>query len=302
MSGSSLLPQWATNFQGTSKLEVRKNGEIVGEIQLEGRNQVSFGRKEDNDVALDHSSISRHHALMFFRENDIFIMDLGSTHGTSIADSFLNAKEHIKLDIGDSIVFGKSSRSYLVTGGNLNASMETVTTKSKQTHRPPVPSFSDKSNHGTSEMSTTAALDDIDSNRLTRQQQIAAFALEMSTTAPSMKASSQKSLLASRLAIDGLDDDAVLVMDAAEGDAAVEESDEEEEEEEDDIESDGDGGDDRDDSRDRSSSSRPAPVNPERKLYGAQRSEDVAAPTGHGDLDEFALQHKIPVSHQVMVH
>jgi|GEM_PF-5244271 len=52
--------------------------------------------------------ISRKHAGIFFRENQFFIKDYDSTHGTFVNGHRIQADEYIPFDSGDTIRFAKS--------------------------------------------------------------------------------------------------------------------------------------------------------------------------------------------------
>ncbi len=52
------------------------------EIQLHGVDAVTIGRTEENDVVVDQSNVSRHHATVVRRGSGWLLRDLGSTNGT----------------------------------------------------------------------------------------------------------------------------------------------------------------------------------------------------------------------------
>lgn len=67
-------------------LEVYKNGLHFNSIHLDKSNYV-FGRDpRECDIVLAHESISRQHALLFFKNEIPFILDLGSTNKTFVDD------------------------------------------------------------------------------------------------------------------------------------------------------------------------------------------------------------------------
>ena len=69
---------------------------------------VAFGRASDNDVAFPQdSNVSRYHAEIQCRHGDYFLIDLGSSNGTT-----LNGKKvegEVRLAPGDMILFGGTS-------------------------------------------------------------------------------------------------------------------------------------------------------------------------------------------------
>ena len=94
---------------------VRKEGLDLPAVKL--TSNVSFGRKSDLvEVVLEHSSISRRHAVILHRNSDgtLHIMDLGSAHGTMVNGVTVTANEPCELQDGDMVQFGRSTRKYMV--------------------------------------------------------------------------------------------------------------------------------------------------------------------------------------------
>lgn len=108
------LPEWRTNSNNPPVLNVEKNGEIISTIRLNATHTV-FGRTQDHaDVTLDHNSISRKHAVIFFKDDDVYLMDLKSSHGTEIEENPVETMKPTKVISGQYIQFGKSSRKYFL--------------------------------------------------------------------------------------------------------------------------------------------------------------------------------------------
>lgn len=63
---------------------------------------LSIGRAPDNDLVLNNSKVSRYHARLYKRSDRWVLVDLQSTHGTSVNGTRLS--EPIKLRPGDSIL------------------------------------------------------------------------------------------------------------------------------------------------------------------------------------------------------
>jgi NIMA-interacting peptidyl-prolyl cis-trans isomerase 1 len=67
-------------------------------------------------VALDHESISRRHAGLFWNETgELSLMDLGSSHGTFLNDKAIPENTPMTVRDGDKVRFAASSRVYRVS-------------------------------------------------------------------------------------------------------------------------------------------------------------------------------------------
>ncbi|TQD96160.1 hypothetical protein C1H46_018225 [Malus baccata] len=76
-----------------------------------------FGRIDLCDLALEHPTVSRSHAvLQFKRSGEAYIYDLGSTHSTFVNKNQVNKKVYVDLRVGDVIRFGLSTRLYIFQG------------------------------------------------------------------------------------------------------------------------------------------------------------------------------------------
>lgn len=64
---------------------------------------VTLGRDPSNDIQVPLTTVSRHHARLFFERGDYFLEDLGSTHGTKHNDRTLDKGEKRLLRAGDRI-------------------------------------------------------------------------------------------------------------------------------------------------------------------------------------------------------
>ena len=110
-------PEWGQPTSKPGYFEVLKEGRIIESIPVSvGTRYISFGRLPENNLKLDHDSISRKHAILQFGpRNSAFIYDLGSTHGTFLSKKRLPAGQYVKITCGnDMIQFGASKRLYLL--------------------------------------------------------------------------------------------------------------------------------------------------------------------------------------------
>jgi len=67
------------------------------------RDGLTLGRSSDNDVVLRDFSVSRHHARVEEADGTLRIIDLGSTNGIRVNESFV---ESGSFDVGDNLGIG----------------------------------------------------------------------------------------------------------------------------------------------------------------------------------------------------
>ena len=104
-------------------IEELKNGTIVEEHKLIGKNYFVIGKLPNNDIKLEHPSISRHHALLQYNKEGsedqpvgFYLYDLGSTHGTFHNKKQCFKKTYYRLRVGHAIKVAGSSRLLIVQG------------------------------------------------------------------------------------------------------------------------------------------------------------------------------------------
>ncbi len=112
-----------------------KEQESVGEasgclVQLHGEGLGSrielrpgatrFGRERDNDVVLEHESVSRRHCEIVLGADLVSVTDLGSTNGTFIADQRLAPGSPVELRSGNLLQIGVVIFKFL-HGGDVEA-------------------------------------------------------------------------------------------------------------------------------------------------------------------------------------
>ncbi|XP_028652168.2 kanadaptin [Erpetoichthys calabaricus] len=121
-------PSWGGIPDSSYSIEVLKNGAIVDTVPLGERNYTVIGRLPTCDVALEHPSVSRYHAVLQGRraEDDggLFIYDLGSTHGTFVNKKQVPPKTYVHLKVGHVLKFGGSTRLFILQGPESDAEAE----------------------------------------------------------------------------------------------------------------------------------------------------------------------------------
>ncbi len=86
-----------------SKLTIRFNGRKIDELIVK-RDLITIGRKLDNDLRLEDTTVSSHHARITRKPAGLYIEDCESTNGTLVNGVNVSDK---KLEDGDVIVIGK---------------------------------------------------------------------------------------------------------------------------------------------------------------------------------------------------
>ena len=85
------------------KLEIQTEKGVRG-VELPAAGSISIGRLSANDVVLDGSSVSRHHAVADCRDNALIVEDVGSRRGTYV--NGVKIAEPTALKDGDEVLFG----------------------------------------------------------------------------------------------------------------------------------------------------------------------------------------------------
>ncbi|KAJ1921570.1 hypothetical protein H4219_000608 [Mycoemilia scoparia] len=95
--------------------EVIKDGAMVDNIYLPSDKEfVTLGRLPICDIPMEHPSVSRYHCVIQFRDDgEAYIYDLGSGHGTVLNKQRIQPKSFKKLNVGDQIRFGSSTRTWI---------------------------------------------------------------------------------------------------------------------------------------------------------------------------------------------
>jgi hypothetical protein len=85
------------------KIVVSLNGQIQKEIDLD-KSRWNIGRRPTNDLVLDHLAVSGRHAAVDISIEGVYLLDLGSTNGTTVNGQ--PVKKHL-LQNNDLIEVGK---------------------------------------------------------------------------------------------------------------------------------------------------------------------------------------------------
>ena len=126
-SGEYHKPDWSSlPLSNDYALEVIKQGVILDEVSLTGREYFLIGRQLDRvHIPAEHPSISRVHAAFnFHRDGSLMLIDLGSAQGTCLNKKLLQKNSFTKINVGDVIKFGQSTRLYVVKGPEDSAPIE----------------------------------------------------------------------------------------------------------------------------------------------------------------------------------
>ncbi len=78
-------------------------------VSFEGQPEVTVGRAPDNDLVVNHESISGHHAKLQLEGDNYSVVDLDSTNGTKVEGVAIS---HSPLSDGTKIIFGKVDAVY----------------------------------------------------------------------------------------------------------------------------------------------------------------------------------------------
>lgn len=109
------VPPWAGLPPAGMHLDVTKGDKLIDKRILDGKTHFFFGRQQKYiDFTLDHTSCSRVHAVMLYHQNlqRMFLIDLGSVHGTFLRHIQLEPNRPMQLAIEDTFHFGASTRTW----------------------------------------------------------------------------------------------------------------------------------------------------------------------------------------------
>jgi pSer/pThr/pTyr-binding forkhead associated (FHA) protein len=108
-------PEWSQAVEGRMAVECFKAGMVAGTIDVPPLKKfLTIGRLPDNDVPLEHESVSRRHAvLQFGPKGQAFLYDLNSTHGTFVNKQRIPPVKYVEVRPGnDQFSLGASTRTF----------------------------------------------------------------------------------------------------------------------------------------------------------------------------------------------
>lgn len=101
-----------------AKVVVIFNGQVQKEASID-RARLNIGRRPGNDLVLDHLAVSGRHAAIDTTSEGTYVLDLGSTNGTSVNGQPI--KKHL-LQHDDVIELGKYQLKFVVEVDNYQVS------------------------------------------------------------------------------------------------------------------------------------------------------------------------------------
>jgi FHA domain len=112
-------PSWAAVAAPDGySLEILKEGTIIEKVPLDSKTHYILGRMGGSvDILMEHVSISRHHCCLQFRDDGaLMALDLGSSQGSFLNKTKLDKAVYQRVNVGDILRFGASTRMYIVNG------------------------------------------------------------------------------------------------------------------------------------------------------------------------------------------
>jgi len=96
------------------KVIVKYNESVLKEIDLD-QSDLTIGRKADNQLVIEDSAVSGHHARLVKIQSVFFLEDLGSTNGTYVNEERVDRRQLKDMDV---VGIGKHRLIFRDAGGN----------------------------------------------------------------------------------------------------------------------------------------------------------------------------------------
>lgn len=129
------IPSWAGIAPSGTHLNVMKGEKLVEKLIIDEKKCYVFGRNSDScDFITEHSSCSRVHAILVYHRHlkRMFVIDLGSTHGSMVGSVRLEARKPTPIPFDSSIHFGASTRHYILKERPPAAAKEEIRVEEEQ--------------------------------------------------------------------------------------------------------------------------------------------------------------------------
>ena len=89
--------------------QLQSNSKSNQNYTIDITHNISIGRGENNEIVIDNSSISTHHAKFYLNKNQVYIEDLNSTNGSFINEYRLEAYNRYEIKLSQTIRLGEVS-------------------------------------------------------------------------------------------------------------------------------------------------------------------------------------------------
>lgn len=94
-------------------------------FEMKPGKRLSIGRTKNNDIALDHTSVSKMHAsLLLSADAKLVVADTGSTNGTYLNGERIAYGKAIEIFAGDKVKFGAIDVDLVFTPAEVSAAKE----------------------------------------------------------------------------------------------------------------------------------------------------------------------------------
>jgi len=110
--GQWVAPPWATPSSMSCELHDVSTGK-TWPIEKAASSTVIGRHGELSDLIVLHDTVSRRHAAIVHREEESFLYDLGSTHGTFLDQKRIESNRPVRLDGGARIKVGSSKETFV---------------------------------------------------------------------------------------------------------------------------------------------------------------------------------------------
>lgn len=111
------IPSWAGRPPEGCHLDVLKGDQLIQKLMVDEKKAYYFGRNPKQcDFVVEHASCSRVHAVLLYHKHlqRFALVDLGSSHGTFIGSSRLDAFQPVFIELSSDFHFGASTRKYVL--------------------------------------------------------------------------------------------------------------------------------------------------------------------------------------------